>query len=103
MKFIFPQNYNFSLKLLGFIEYSTAIVNLIYWGLLYIILNFFLDNITIILSLFIILALPIFILSILGYKEKFYHILYYLLLYSIKPKVYVYSKASYIKVRRFLL
>ena len=30
MKFIFPRNYNFKSKLFGIIDYSTAIVNIIY-------------------------------------------------------------------------
>ena len=33
MKFIFPQNYNFNSKLLGFIDYTTVILNII-WGII---------------------------------------------------------------------
>ena len=33
MKFIFPQNYNFKAKLLGFIDYTTLILNIV-WGLI---------------------------------------------------------------------
>ena len=33
MKFIFPQNYNFTSKLLGFIDYTTVILNII-WGII---------------------------------------------------------------------
>ena len=33
MKFIFPQNYDFSSKLFGFIDYSTAIMDLLIFGL----------------------------------------------------------------------
>ena len=34
MKFIFPQNYNFKPKLLGFIEYPVAIINVLLWLIL---------------------------------------------------------------------
>ena len=30
MKFIFPQNYNFDNKLLGFIDYTTVILNIVF-------------------------------------------------------------------------
>lgn len=93
MKFIFPQNYNFQTKLLGFIDYSTAIFNIIYWTILYFILNTFITNFTLKLSIFIILALPIFILSITGiYKENFLNILYYVIKYFLNYNVYVFSK-----------
>lgn len=93
MKFIFPQNYNFQTKLLGFIDYSTAIFNIIYWTILYFILNTFITNFTLKLSIFIILALPIFILSITGiYKENFLNILYYVIKYFLNCNVYVFSK-----------
>ena len=30
MKFIFPQNYDFNTKIFGFIDYSTAFLNIIF-------------------------------------------------------------------------
>ena len=93
MKFIFPQNYNFQTKLFGFIEYSTAIFNVIYWVILYFILNIFINDFTLKLSLFIIFALPIFILSITGiYKENFLNIVYYIIKYFLNCNIYVFSK-----------
>ena len=93
MKFIFPQNYNFQTKLFGFIEYSTAIFNVIYWAILYFILNIFINDFTLKLSLFIIFALPIFILSITGiYKENFLNIVYYIIKYFFNCNIYVFSK-----------
>ena len=93
MKFIFPQNYNFQTKLFGFIEYSTAIFNVIYWTILYFILNIFINDFTLKLSLFIIFALPIFILSITGiYKENFLNIVYYIIKYFLNCNIYVFSK-----------
>ena len=96
MKFIFPQNYNFQTKLLGFIDYSTAIFNIIYWTILYFILNTLITDFTLKISIFIIFALPIFILSITGiYKENFLNILYYVIKYFLNCNVYVFSKNDY--------
>ena len=39
MKFIIPQNYNFKNKILGIIDYSTAILNIIWYFIIFIILN----------------------------------------------------------------
>ena len=39
MKFIFPQNYNFKIKLLGFIDYPVAIFNIILWIIIYFLIN----------------------------------------------------------------
>ena len=93
MKFIFPQNYTFQTKLFGFIEYSTAIFNIIYWIILYLFINIFIPDLTIKIAIFIILALPIFILSITGiYKENFLNILFYVIKYFLKRNIYVFSK-----------
>ena len=55
MNFIFPQNYNLNSKFLGFIDYTTIILNII-WGLLiFIFVYFFISNITLKVSVFIIL------------------------------------------------
>ena len=35
MKFIFPQNYSFSTKLFGLIDYQTAIFNFVCWVVLF--------------------------------------------------------------------
>ena len=39
MHFVFPKNYNFKQKILGFIDYSTAIIDLILGFSLYFIIN----------------------------------------------------------------
>lgn len=93
MKFIFPQNYNFNSKLLGFIDYTTLILNII-WGLLiFLFVYFCIPNITIKISIFIILFLPFALLSIIGFNhEKILYILKYLYLYITSPKIYLYKK-----------
>ena len=70
MKFIFPQNYNFTTKLLGFIDYTTVILNIV-WGLIVLaFVYFFIPNITIKIGLFIILFLPFALLSIIGFNHE---------------------------------
>ena len=93
MKFIFPQNYNFDSKLLGFIDYTTVILNIV-WGLLiFAFVYFFVPNITIKIGVFIIFFLPFALLSIIGFNhEKIIYILKYLYLYIISPKIYLYKK-----------
>ena len=39
MKFIFPQNYKFNTKIFGLINYQTAILNVIWDSLVFLILN----------------------------------------------------------------
>ena len=41
MHFIFPQNYNFKNKIFGFIDYTTAIVNVIWYLIIFGILKLF--------------------------------------------------------------
>ena len=93
MKFIFPQNYNFNSKLLGFIDYSTVILNII-WGLtVFGFVYFFIPDITFEVGIFIILFLPFALLSIIGFNhEKILYILIYLYKYISSQKVYLYCK-----------
>ena len=39
MKFIIPQNYKFNKKFLGIIDYSTVIINLLWGGLIFVIVD----------------------------------------------------------------
>ena len=41
MKFIFPKNYNFKNKFLGFIDYTTIFINIIWDGLIFLFINGF--------------------------------------------------------------
>ena len=47
MKFIFPQNYKFNNKILGVFDYSTAIINIVWYVFVYIIINFIFNNLKI--------------------------------------------------------
>lgn len=93
MKFIFPQNYNFNNKILGFIDYSTAILNVIWYILVFVILNIFFNNLNIKIFLFITLSLPLMLFSILGFNgENITYFLVYFFKYIFKPKIYFFKK-----------
>ena len=47
MKFIFPQNYNFKNKLLGIIDYPTAIFNVIYFFIIWLFCSLLVPNLTV--------------------------------------------------------
>lgn len=95
MKFIFPQNYSFHQKFLGFIDYSTLFLNII-WGLfVYFFTCLFSKNLTFRIGLFIILFFPVFLFSIIGFNhEKITYIIKYLFSYIKSPKYYLYRKIS---------
>lgn len=93
MKFIFPQNYNFTNKLFGFIDYTTIILNII-WGLLiFSFVYFFIPNITLKIGIFIVFFLPFALFSIIGFNhERILYILIYLYFYISRPKLYLFKK-----------
>ena len=93
MKFIFPQNYRFSSKLFGIIDYSTAIFNIFCWAIVSSINHFLFQSLTLKIIFFIIFCFPIFLISILGFQhENILYVFYYLFLYYKKQKLYLYKK-----------
>lgn len=95
MKFIFPKNYNFKPKLLGFIEYSTAILDTIIGIILYSLVNLIFTNLNIKIYVFVSLFFPIILISILGInKENFITIFTYMLKFIKNQNVYLYNKNS---------
>ena len=93
MKFIFPKNYNYRIKFLGFIDYFTGIIDLIIGIILYFLLSIFIKNIELKIYLFISLYSPIIFFSVLGVEnENIISVARYLIKYFIKPKVYLYIK-----------
>ena len=93
MKFIIPQNYKFKNRIFGVIDYSTAVLNLI-WD---IVLYFMLKNISIILStkifIFSALSFPVLLLTIVGFNnESPIYTLKYLIKYFKSPKMYLFQK-----------
>lgn len=93
MKFIFPQNYNFDSKLLGFIDYTTVILNILWGFIIFLISYFIIPNITFKISFFIVFFLPFLLFSIIGFNhEKMLYIIKYLYKYIFSPKIYLYKK-----------
>ena len=93
MKFIIPQNYNFKNKIFGIIDYSTAILNVIWYSIIFIILHFLFKNCNIKIFLLISFCFPITIFSIVGFNgEPIIYVFKYLLKYFLKPKLYLYKK-----------
>jgi len=93
MKFIFPQNYNFKNKLFGFIDYSTAIFNILWGVFVFCIIDLFIPSIAIKISIFIIACLPLFLFSLVGFNhENILYIISYMYAFIKNRKIYFYSK-----------
>ena len=93
MKFIIPQNFKFKNRILGIIDYSTAILNLLWDTILY----FNLKNINIILStkifIFSAFSFPVLLLTIIGFNnESPLYTIKYLFYYIKRPKIYLFQK-----------
>jgi hypothetical protein len=93
LKFIFPQNYKFSSKILGVIDYGTAIFNVV-WGIIVLgMINIFSIGLNIKIFLFVVLFFPVFLMSIVGFNgENMIFVGSYIIKYMIKPKILLYKK-----------
>lgn len=93
MKFIFPQNYNFSTKLFGLIDYKTAILNFIFWIFSFFISRIFNFNLLTTIIFFIIICLPLLLFSLFGfYQENIIYVFKYVFIYLKRNKIYLYKK-----------
>ena len=93
MKFIFPQNYNFKNKILGIIDYTTLIFNIIWIALIDFLLNIIFNNLNIKIFFTIIFCFPIIILSLIGFNgENILYVFSYMIKYIFKQKLYLYNK-----------
>ncbi len=92
MKFIFPQNYNFSHKLLGIFDTSTLLVNGIWALFVFCFLNLFFSSLNIKIFFFIILVFPFLLFSIIGFNhENILYVVFYIAKYIKRPKIYIYK------------
>ena len=92
MKFIFPTNYNFKNKLLGIIDYPTAIFNILYFLIVFSIFNTIFNVFNLKIIFITIFYFPIFLFSIVGFNhENILYSLFYIIKYLIKPKIYLYK------------
>lgn len=93
MKFIFPKNYNFKNKLLGIIDYPTAIFNIVIFFIIFSISSLIFKDLTLKIFVIVLFYLPVFLISIIGFSnENILYILYYMIRYFIRPKLYLYKK-----------
>lgn len=93
MKFIFPKNYNFKNKLFGFIDYTTAIINIVLALFVFSVLDLLFNNYNIILSAFIVLYFPVFLFSVFNfYNENIILISLYFFKFIKNKKIYFFSK-----------
>lgn len=93
MKFIFPQNYDFHVKFLGFLDYSTIFLNLIWFLFILLIINLFPLSLYFKILIIIIFVFPLLLFSIIGFNgENITYMLFYIIKYIIKPKLFLYTK-----------
>ena len=91
MNFIFPSNYSFKNKLLGIIDYPTAIFNVIYFLIIFGINYLLFSSINIRIIFIVVFYFPIFLFSIVVFNhENILYSLFYILKFLIKPKIYLY-------------
>ncbi len=103
MKFIFPQNYNFNSKIFGIIDYQTAILDVGIGAIVLIILNLLFKSLNIKIFLFIVLVLPIVILSIVGINgENIINVSKYMTKYIVSQKVILYEKNNCKKAKKVI-
>ena len=93
MKFIFPKNYKLNRKILGFLDYKTAIIDLCIGIFLLLIIRAIITNLSTQIYVFIILFLPILLFSILGTGgENIIDFTIYIIKFFKNRKVYFYEK-----------
>lgn len=93
MKFIIPQNYNFKSKLMGFMDYSTAVFNVVWALFVFVIVNFLPIPLNIKIGLFITFYFPLLLFSFFGFNnENIIYVLSYILQFIKNSKVYFYGK-----------
>ena len=93
MKFIFPKNERFKYKLLGFIDYTTAILDSILGFILSFILSIFIKSIASRIYIFIIIFFPLVLFSIFGLgRENLISVILYMYNFFKNQNVYLYNK-----------
>lgn len=95
MKFIFPQNYTFKNKILGIIDYTTAIVNVLWYLFVFLIVNFLFKSINIKIVVFILFSFPLLLFSFAGFNgENIIVVFKYMFKFIFKNKLLFYSKVK---------
>ena len=93
LNFIFPQNYATSSKLLGIIDYSSAIIIFLWCLFIFCIINFIFTGIYLKIFIFIMLCFPFILFCFIGFNhENIIYVLSYILTFIFSQKVYLYHK-----------
>ena len=93
MKFIIPSNYTFQSKFLGILDYNTVFFNVIWDSFIFSMLNLIFSSINIKVIFFIILCLPLLIISIVGFNhENIIYVFTYVIKFYINRNLYLYKK-----------
>ncbi len=92
MKFIFPQNYKFNNKIFGIVDYSTAIVNVIWYVIVFFSVNIIFNSMQIKIFLFVLLCFPFFLISIIGFNhENIISVIVYVIKFFKNRRIYLYK------------
>lgn len=92
MKYIFPKNYNFKNKILGIIDYPTAIFNVIVFVIILVIMGIIFKNISTRVIFIIIFYFPILLFSLVGFNnESVLYTIFYIIKFLLSPKLYLYK------------
>ena len=95
MKFIIPQNYNFKNKILGIFDYSTIFFNIIWYIIIFSLLQLLFNNLNIKIFLLISFCFPITLFSVIGFNgEPIIYVFKYIIKYLLSTKLYLYKKIS---------
>lgn len=92
MNFIIPKNYIFKNKIMGIIDYPTAIFNLVWNIIIYFILKNINMNLSIKIFVFSSFSFPVLLLTIIGFNnESPVYTFKYIIKYLFKQKVYLFK------------
>lgn len=95
IKFVFPKNYKYNIKILGFIDYKTAAIDSILGVIIFFIVHTLFKSISTQVYIFISLFLPILLFSILGTNgENIIEFSLYIIKFFKNRKVYFYEKSG---------
>jgi len=93
MNFVFPSNYNFKNKLFGLVDYTTAIVNVVWYIFSFCLVNLIFSDLNFRILVFSVLAIPFLIFSIVNNRnESVLIVLTYIFKFLCSPKLYFYRK-----------
>ena len=101
MKFIFPQNYNLKPKIFGFIDYSSAIFDIVWGVVVFGISNILFSSVNVKIFFIIIFVLPVVIFSIVGINgDNIMYYMSYIFKYIFSQKLLLYEKEKCCKKKK---